>query len=46
MGLDLERLPTTLLESFQGEEGDRVRHLLELLRPLTGSVPVTLGEGA
>lgn len=44
-GLDLECLPAALLESFQGEAVERVRHLLELLRPLTGSVPVTLGEG-
>jgi hypothetical protein len=46
IGLDLERVPTSLLESFSGESAERVRHLLELLRPLTGSVPVTLGEGA
>ncbi len=44
--LDVERLPMSLLESLQGEAATRLLDLLELLGPLTGSVPVTLEEGS
>jgi hypothetical protein len=41
-GLDAMALPGSLLEVFAGDPCERMLRLLRLLRPLTGSVPVTL----
>jgi hypothetical protein len=43
-GLDVTKLPGSLLEVFAGDPSERVLQLLRLLRPLTGSVPVTLAS--
>ena len=40
--LEMSCLPKALLDSFEGEITERLRHLLELLGPITGSFPVTL----
>jgi hypothetical protein len=42
--LDVTALPGSLLEIFAGDPSERVLQLLRLLRPLTGSVPVTLAS--